>query len=1470
MISLAAKNRWHFSIFVLSIALALCAVMPVYRHVSNIINETSEKLLSQVEDLTGLSVDYEKFSPLILNSVKIRGVSISDKLSGNRIFYVRSVGLRYSLMRVIKRDWLNVFNAVAINGVEIDFDSKTDMETLARLSGLFSKEKEISEIEKEKTVFHPENFSARIPVAIVVRGAVFHFSNPDFDGTASIRRAAFNYSDVTKDLRMEFSSFLSARLKNKNFSVSTFVNAEGTLTDGFKNSLLLLRLARVQSEQFTLGNINMLLSYEKNSVMLRSVQNFVPLSLVANYSFDDKILSVNAQAERLVPLSVISWRGKNAEMVSKFSDVVFTGKLGAKYDIGTAALAYSSDGSVYLPDAAVKGSLRTRFAFNGNKSRIIFSSLNVNGEYVDASFSGLYRFASMQVDGSAFLRQAVLPNGNTVSGDFYFSPLTRGFECFSPEILLGEKKFTAFEMYMMPAGESIDFHAGFSDFLHYESGSPGTVNIDGTYIVPTKYFQSSLSMSNMYFDSMLQTAAALVSDSSGEKIGNVEKALSPYVLSMDIYVSGDMGNITYNVPYLFVANTTKENEAALLSVDGTNSLVRISRLNLLAAGQQVTLSGQADVNPDLSGGFFSTEIVMGNVPYRFSGSVYDGFLNVTGDYGFDLQVHRSIDGSAEGSFLTESFPVPISDAMLLLSCDTEFSYSDIDGPQMSAARLEISESGNKLEFMPRLLLAGNVSRYGAFFESVSYSDRYSSLEGNMSVFVNKNDDIFSSARIETNLGNQNTGETLSLAFDISNPENVIISSSNFKNSVYYNGQFLFNNVGISRFLGDINDSNFATGSVTAIGTVEHPFITATLEKLSGASAGREFSAYGSVTLEENYLSVNGFNFLSEKFNLNNLNANFTIDTFTGTASAVIDALPLQRSLIAPVKLTVSDTEFDDGSRIPKYASILVSSDDIGGNLFTKKMSAEISAVYGEDILFVSSSENIGLSGWVDKSGKLSFSVPKDYPLSFNLNGNVDKRFLDLNFDDVHGDAFALLSLLDFPIYEIYGGNVEGAFRISGLTADPEFSGVLYGSDADFSLPVIVNDHIIVPSATLVMDHNMMSIEKMYGTVLGEPVSASLDIVFDRWRFDYVNIDFETGKNAFVPATLNVPSAVIDGDVAANLNMVYSQDRVMSITGDVLLQNAKGIVNMAEFASVVSSKVETTGASIVQSDIRLKIGDHVNINFEPLLRCVLVPGTEVLLNIDQLGGSYSAVGDVLIRTGEIRWLSRNFYLRNGSLKFLENREGIDPLMNLRAETRERDATGRDVRINMSVENQFFSDFTPKFTSIPAKSETEIQVLLGQIGVGDSSNLGDLLFATGDYVIQSTLGRTFENSLRELMNFDIFSIRTNIVQNALRQGFNAVTGNQNWNVGNFFDNSTVYIGKYLNSDIFVNALLRWTYDSRRIEDTTTAGGIVFHPEIGIELNAPFATIRWSVAPNIDALMNNAFVPSTALTLSWNFSF
>jgi hypothetical protein len=306
-----------------------------------------------------------------------------------------------------------------------------------------------------------------------------------------------------------------------------------------------------------------------------------------------------------------------------------------------------------------------------------------------------------------------------------------------------------------------------------------------------------------------------------------------------------------------------------------------------------------------------------------------------------------------------------------------------------------------------------------------------------------------------------------------------------------------------------------------------------------------------------------------------------------------------------------------------------------------------------------------------------------------------------------------------------------------------------------------------------------------------------------------------------------------------------------------------------------------GTTGVVTDLTVTAGNRVQVLMNPVLRGLITPGTEVGVKINTMEDDYEITGDIVLRGGELQWFNRNFYLREGRIVFTET-DAFDPRLTLRAEVRERDAEGEAVRITLQAENQRLSELALAgeenestgitYSATPAKSETEIMALLGQNFIGDwdiVDNPWSIAGSTVDLALQFNLMRRIENGLRKLLNLDIFSMRATWLQNILADTLAVDETRQSISFGSVFNNSTIYVGKYLADDLYFDALLHFLYDESRILADPGSSGMIFQPEIGFEISAPFVNLRWSFAPEIYSwtqfLSPSAWVPATSITLS-----
>jgi hypothetical protein len=132
-------------------------------------------------------------------------------------------------------------------------------------------------------------------------------------------------------------------------------------------------------------------------------------------------------------------------------------------------------------------------------------------------------------------------------------------------------------------------------------------------------------------------------------------------------------------------------------------------------------------------------------------------------------------------------------------------------------------------------------------------------------------------------------------------------------------------------------------------------------------------------------------------------------------------------------------------------------------------------------------------------------------------------------------------------------------------------------------------------------------------------------------------------------------------------------------------------------------------------------------------------------------------------------------------------------------------------------------------------------------------------------QFVMGRQIERQIRNFTRLDMFSVRTQVLQNALYMatGLTPPPVDRITGVGNYFDNTTVYGGKYIGQDMFVQGMLSVRYDA----NNTSFGGLTFAPDIGIELQNPLFSIRWDFVPTHP---ENWYVDDNSITLTWSRTF
>jgi len=145
----------------------------------------------------------------------------------------------------------------------------------------------------------------------------------------------------------------------------------------------------------------------------------------------------------------------------------------------------------------------------------------------------------------------------------------------------------------------------------------------------------------------------------------------------------------------------------------------------------------------------------------------------------------------------------------------------------------------------------------------------------------------------------------------------------------------------------------------------------------------------------------------------------------------------------------------------------------------------------------------------------------------------------------------------------------------------------------------------------------------------------------------------------------------------------------------------------------------------------------------------------------------------------------------------------------------------VDIYLILDKSTLSNINPRFESTPSMSQAEIFSLLGQNILPDSinsptsvSSFASLAFATTQTIsklgfINTDTIFSIDKTIREALNLDTLSFRSNILQNIL---FDTLPGSflddDLSPLAKYLDGTTIYIGKNLGYNLYLQGTLQFT--------------------------------------------------------------
>lgn len=1492
-------------IFLLMIFAAFMLIRPVYLEINNRLQDLKDYAFSYIEEKTGFSIGYDSLSPSILSGIRISGIEVKQLDDDSLVGKIDSVVINYRLSKLFEKDFLGAIRSVSVNGFELTWNERltqTVMGLVASVKNMeaekvlpedSSEEPDVSdgqeESEDEVTAILEDISSFNLPFPILFRQAKLRYSagktafELQLDGI-KVSEGDGKTTSFAIDLSGDFSVStpipeISADFLRGVFpdvmTLATSFSAQTVVTPELDGTFAKLKLSNSNGNSFSVRGCDFSANMNGDRISCSLFSSGNPFGVTLTHNFSSKKTSVYFNAEDFSPFTFITVKNSN-DFIKKLDDIKLSGIYGMDFFDNGESLTYNMTGSIavpegVLPENILPGEIIVDADLEGSLDAVNINNLHFSSERVEASYFGSFDIKALQPEGELFVDKVVLPSGASAQGEFFVNPYGSGFSLFAPQLYFGSTGLTAVDISCIPGEVSTDFSFSASDYS--SENQPGTVHADGSVLYEDDVFlQAGLYAENLHFSSVFGIVNSIL-PAEYSIPSSVTDFIAPYTASFNLYGTSDFDGFTYNLSEAVILNTHDEKERLSLSLDGNETTVQVTNLELFIAGQEISASLSADSNSDYTEIFFSSDFALNTLPYSISGVFRkDYLLTLSGDYGLDFNMEFGIDGMLSGTLGAQSFPVKVSDYIASFDIESDFVFFSTDDWHINVSKFSAVENTGKFKIEPGVEFQCYADSYGIIFDNIAYGDNVSALSGTGSVSWDFSGGKLSSASLLFNMNNSDTKEALNLDLSGSNPMQLDFGDEDFFENFMISGTVGLTAFPSAKIMSQQEVENNISASISVLGSIDNPLISMEIPHASFKIASEHMELSGSFLLEDKVVSCQQLDGKWSNFKLGNTSGSFSINDMEGNVYSELSAdFGSFLSASSPLELwaKVGKEETDN----PFEASLVFSK--LETNIMEPIENYKIALKRTEDKTEFTAGQKGLINGTFTDDGDLYAQVDGDFPLTFSAGGKFKDKQMDILLASIKGDLTSFKYFLPESGVTLDSGALSGRVQLGGLYTDPEFSGFVEIDDFSLSVPDFVPHPITATSFTIKADQNEFILEE--GNLSCGKALASIDaeVVLERWAFSSLALKFKTLNGNSIEGDIKLPFAEIRAGVGGELDLdITSED--ISLSGEVGTDNAVFVLtDVTAFADDSSEEDKGKSSMNYIVDLDLLMGPKTEIYYpnqnNPLFRGLVSTQAPVHIGLDTYTDSFSLKGDLSIRGGEVLYLNRNFYIREGRMTFNETESNFDPTLTVRAEIRERDADGAQLKISLVSENQRLSKFEPRLISEPNRSEDEIRKLLGaaifvESGSTATDALGQVAAGGIDFLLQNSLFRQIENRLREFFHFDIFSFRTPFFQHALLQIFRNNSGNTD--PSNFLDNTTVYIGKYIGTDLYLDAMFRLVYTSGSGLDGSS-GGLVLQPEIGLELPAPFATIRWSIAPDVTSAQN-LWVPNTSISLSWKFSF
>jgi hypothetical protein len=1471
-------------VFLGLIGVSVIVLKPIQAAISGAVVNIRSEFIEKIEISTGLEVNYSSIRPAFLGSFDIRNLKISREK--DEFLSISRARINYSIPELLFGN-KNAFHTIQIErpSLNLDLDKNIDWFSGEFFASLHTSVDDNRELFDELLKFLPEKADYRI------RNCLLNITSSE--GTLQI-------TDMNFDIRgngngLYFDSKFTAEIKYENMFNNTLFIKTGAEIFGEVSSNPQEGKAQVRIASLACSmrdNVKPKTSFFRPAVNSSPKLIFIMSPVTFGLKFKDRILFLESPGENALS-------GYFASIDTQFMEVqVFAG---LENFIAGSYITFSDDYKKYshllnMPvsggfslkrvnngveyDINLQGALTSLYSpqndsflidMTGNERHLTINNLALAMSETTAkaglfqgafNFSGDMVFSPFKPGGTFSVSQFSFTGKESVSAIFNISSWDNDIRISSAEFKISDLVFNSMDIYLYPDEKE----TGINIYGLCEDES--SIYLDAVFSKSPAELEASLTLDSfsVYNLSEIFRPFAEYLDFPDFSRGFLQENM----LDAEIFITTDFSHLVYNAPNIVIKN---DDTLGIISVSGTDRQFTLSEGLFLLDEEELLLNVNLNFSNPMDFNFALNSNYK-EMSWNIEGQILDRTTLIIRDpNGFHVYGNLSNTGAMSGYIEGVDYPFLLNKNPVYLNFYSALRYNSADFWTFDVDYFEIRDLFSVIE-SPNIHFSGIIDQDGASFRDIILNDSAGILVG--------------------------TAE-FSWDIDFSYVQTIINMTDGREAGEFYflEGIYNDNQLTVTASVSDMHISRFLKGS-GEITTTGDAFVT--WNSIDDFNAKISISSFNAKAQGSDLQAAVGIEITNDEININNLALDFAgIKTFfpfielntnegVFNTSADINGNVSDRKLEGKLELNVSFNQTDSWLNIRealnKFDGTIKFENIQYGNLTQESF----------EFVFSGRERAISISGGIrdmlrlemDSEGNFFAGLSAPMPIRGSLAGVFKDGYLDAHCNDFYIDITTLFALGNTARnqFNIAGGYITGKIDIRGPVLNPEFFGTGRGSSFRLQVPNYIKEDIRPVPFDIIAEGYEMTFSNVV-TICGSGGGIT-----DGWfRYEYwmprnIGLDISINRETPIPYGFNITGFLADGDASGNINILVDVDnKFTEIEGDLFMNNSEMGLNMDDV--LLHSEMEPFAGLIYHSAVNLTITTGSMVEFfwpntnNPILRVNPEMGNVFKISVDTLAGQYTMNSDIKIRSGELYYFERNFYIRQGSLIFRENETRFEPRISARAEIRDRSDTG-PVRIFMIIENEPLFSFIPRFEATPSLTQLELYTILGQnlnnIQGIDNSDMAQrfLLASTTDLFTQFLASsdvfaefvslRQFERQLRNFLNLDMLNVRTRLLQNVVvtgAAGAGQPAVDRNNRVGNYFDNTTVFIGKYVGQDMFVQGALTIRYDENSLE----YGGLRLEPDIGIELQSPFVNIRWDFFPYHP---ENWWVNDHSITLSWSKSF